>query len=56
MMFTMSVMCDCAHPDIHPMDPQGIFDSDLDEARCYAWKCPFCLRQSLIRLTIAGED
>jgi len=56
MMFTMSVMCDCAHPDIHPMEPEGIFDSDLDEARCYAWKCPFCLRKSLIRLTIAGDE
>lgn len=56
MMFSMGVMCDCQHPEIIAMDPEGIFDSDLDEARCYAWICPACSKKSLIRLTILEDE
>lgn len=55
MMFSMAVMCDCSHPEIQAMDPEGIFDSDHDEARCYGWICPTCSKRTLIRLTILDD-
>jgi len=56
MMFSMAVMCDCSHPEIKAMEPEGIFYSDNDEARCYAWFCPLCSKKVLIRLTILDEE
>jgi len=55
-MFSMAVLCDCQHPNIQAMDPEGIFDSDHDEARCYGWICPACQGRTLIRLTILEEE
>lgn len=55
-LFAMSVMCDCQHPQIIAMDPEGWFTSDHDEARCYGWICPSCLRRCCIRLSFPEED
>ena len=56
-LFSMSVMCDCKHPEIIAMDPEGSpFDSDHDDARCYAWICPECARRCCIRLTFLEDE
>ena len=55
-LLAMSVVCSCQHPNIIPMDPEGIFDSDHDEARCYAWVCPECFHRVCIRLTFPEGD
>ena len=49
MTFSMGVGCDCQHPEINYMDPEGIFEFD-DGARGYAWICPQCGRRICVRL------
>lgn len=57
MLIGMQVACDCRLPvETTGMDPVGSFDSDHDEARCYAWHCPYCERRILVRLMLPGDD
>ena len=56
MLFGMQVCCDCSYPIIIGMDPEGIFDSDFDDARCYAWRCPECHKRTLVRMDIVEDD
>ena len=55
-LLTMQVCCDCSHPEIIGMDPEGVFESDHDGARCYAWKCPECGSRTLVRLNFPEEE
>ena len=55
-LISMQVCCDCCHPIIIGMNPKGVFDSDHDTARCYAWECPECKRQTLVRLNFPEEE
>ena len=55
-LLTMQVCCDCSHPKIIGMDPEGVFESDHDGARCYSWKCPECDSRTLVRLNFPEEE
>jgi len=55
-LLTMQVCCDCNHPEIIGMDPEGVFQSDHDGRRCYAWICPACSRRVLVRMGFPEEE
>lgn len=54
--FAMNVICNCEYPELIGMEPEGRFESDLDGARCYSWKCPKCSRCTLVRLNFIEVD
>ena len=55
-LFSLQVCCDCSHPKIIGMNPKGVFQSDIDGARCYAWECPECNCQTLVRINFPEEE
>lgn len=54
-LFSMQVCCDCSHSEIIGMDSEGAYQSDHDDAKCYAWKCPKCNRRTLVRLNFMED-
>lgn len=56
-LIAMQVCCDCSHPEVIGMDPEGVFDSDNDGVRCYCWVCPVCERRTMVRMNPTyGEE